>query len=170
MARIKRALMTFDISSTSVGYVLAPPNGGLISGSFQPTSKDLRRVVEIGNAMETWAEMHAHDFQNGLEVWVEQPFYSKGASHDLPIKMTHGVVLKAFANVVNPLRFCWNYVNVNTWRAHLNGCKLSSAEKKLRVMRDVENEFGIKPANDDEGDALGIFSWCLKEMKKHYEV
>ena len=166
MAKILSAVMTFDISSTNVGYVLAFPGEELKVGSFTPgpKSKDLRRVLEIGLQAEAFAKEHATWFRNGLYAWVEQPFYSKGGSFDLPIKMAHGVMLQAFGRVTNPLRFHWNYVNVNTWRAYLNKSGLSSEQKKFAVMNDVTQEFGIEPANNDEGDALGIYSWYLKEM------
>lgn len=167
MAEIRVPVLTLDISSKCIGWAFKAPRASLKVGHFEIAGKDLIRAVIAGDAFAGWAVQH--DISRGVEIWVEQPFYSKGGSHDLPIKMTHGTILSALYHRVYQFTrgkcFYWNYVNVNTWRCPMLKGKHApkSEDKKRVVMEEVEKLFGIKPANNDEGDALGIYAWYLKE-------
>jgi hypothetical protein len=169
MARIlqKHPILTLDISSTCTG-VAAYYRGRLVARDF-PVKGDLSRLFDLGREMtEFLAELISrHGFPKSIywDIWAEQPFYSRGGSHDLPIKMAHGILM--YVAHVSGLKFSWNYVNVNTWRAEykLNGKK----DKKTPVMEAMSRRFGVVVPNGDIGDALGILNWRMKEAGVTYE-
>lgn len=164
MARILQAtpILALDISSKGTGVALL--YRGKLSTRNIVVDGDYSRVVKMGDMflefLQDAIDVKHYPEDRWWDVWVEQPFYSKGGSHDLPIKMTHGVMLYTFHLV--GIKYTWNYVNVNTWRApfKLNGVK----DKKGPVMAAMSKRFGISVADDNTGDALGILDWRMKEV------
>ncbi len=157
----KHPILTLDISSSCTG--MAALYRGKLRAHSIAVEGDMARLFDMGYAFKKFIYdlVQKHNFPADAywDIWAEQPFYSRGGSHDLPIKMAHGILM--FIAHDADLKFAWNYVNVNTWRAEyqLNGEK----DKKTPVMKAMSEKFGIAVPNGDIGDALGILNWRMKE-------
>jgi hypothetical protein len=165
MAVIKwreRPILAIDASSTATGLAMWY-GGKLVATHVIKVKGDYRRLVTMG--LEFQHFLSANPVADGVEVWIEEPFYSPGKSNDLPIKMAHGILMFECAIMARASRFSWNFVSVSTWRKKFISKRVDSAAAKKIVMGQVSQQFGLEVTDDNIGDALGILSWRLSGGK-----
>jgi hypothetical protein len=163
----RNPILALDISSTCTGAA-AYYRGKLIIRDF-PVKGDYSRILKMGDMFASFLDELSceHQFPDKpmWDIWAEEPFYVRKGSFDLPIKMAHGVLM--YAAHEYGLKFAWNYVSVNTWRAEYKLHK--EKDKKTPVMEAMSRRFNIVVPNGDIGDALGILNWRMKEAGVTYE-
>jgi hypothetical protein len=155
---MKGMILTLDISSKAVGYAIYQDclleSGTLTAGKKYAGS--IFRIPEIAHQFRRIIALHSH-----IDVYVEQPFYMPGASHDTPIKMMHGAILTVLHDIAHVQQ--WQQVNVSTWRKTVfdRGNLTSKECKKLAIAR-AQERWEKKVKDDDEADALCILEHVLQ--------
>lgn len=159
MAKFIAPILTLDISSSATGAALYY-RGRVIAVECFKVKGDYARLIEMGKQFRSFLVDHLPP-NRPLEVWVETPFYCANKSHDLPIKMAHGVLLFVCGERVK--NYSWNYVAVATWRKEFKIHKLPPKQKKEVVRYAMAHKFGceLSQIDDNIGDALGILNWRL---------
>ena len=155
-------VMTLDPSSTAVGAALYHQGILLDKAVFRAKGNDYGRLLDIARQFHAWVVKWQQLWADGVEVWVEEPFYSPKRSHDTPIKMVHGMLLYAASSIIPRPVLQWNYVGLNTWRSKIVSGKPDKSKVKQQVMDFTSKYFHTEVTDDNIGDALGILYWRLR--------
>lgn len=170
----KHLLIALDISSTSVGMCIH------CDGRTESSVVDLKkfkgdgwcRITLLASNVQAAVMEAANAVQRGdhdaVDIFVEQPFYSAGTSHDTPIKMAHGAILAELARYYGTRIHNYEQVSVNSWRSWFLGKELNKkgVDKKIAVKEKIKEKYGRVIESDDEADAIGLMAWVLENRFK----
>lgn len=154
-----KRILTLDISSTNTGYAFWADDKVVCYGNIK-VKGDYSRLLEQGRVLRSVLQQIPLSLRENVEVWVEEPFFSRKGSTDTPIKMTHGILLQVCQDML--LDYCWNFVHVSTWRSKIPAFKGVKGSKNLKAkaIEVASAEYNLDIKDDNAADALCILIWA----------
>lgn len=149
----RASLLTLDLGTTT-GWAMAPPDGGIVSGtvSFRPSRYDGGGIRYL--RFRAWLDSVAEDADRIGAVYYEEVrrHLSTDAAH------VHGGLLATLTAWCEQRAIAYQGVPVGTIKRHVTG---KGNADKAAVVAAIRAR-GFNPTDDNEADALAILLWATE--------